>query len=26
VHFVYRSLALVKYEVEQRQPRQHVGH
>jgi citrate/tricarballylate utilization protein len=26
VHFVYRSLALVRYEIEQRQPRQHVGH
>ncbi len=26
VHFVYRSLALLRYEIEQRQPRQHVGH
>ena len=26
VHFVYRSLALIRYEIEQRQPRQHVGH
>ena len=26
VHFVYRSLALIRYEVEQRQPHQHVGH
>jgi citrate/tricarballylate utilization protein len=26
VHFVYRSLALVRYEIEQGQPRQHVGH
>jgi citrate/tricarballylate utilization protein len=26
VHFVYRSLALLRYEVEQRQPQKHVGH
>jgi len=26
VHIVYRSLALLRYEIEQRQPRQHVGH
>jgi citrate/tricarballylate utilization protein len=26
VHFVYRSLALVRYEIEQREPQQHVGH
>jgi citrate/tricarballylate utilization protein len=26
VHFVYRSLALIRYEIEQRQPRQHFGH
>jgi citrate/tricarballylate utilization protein len=26
VHFVYRSLALIRYEIEQRQPRQHAGH
>jgi citrate/tricarballylate utilization protein len=26
VHFVYRSLALVRYEIEQRQPGQRVGH
>jgi citrate/tricarballylate utilization protein len=26
VHFVYRSLALVRYEIEQRLPRQHIGH
>jgi citrate/tricarballylate utilization protein len=26
VHFVYRSLALIRYEIEQRQPRQHLGH
>jgi citrate/tricarballylate utilization protein len=26
VHFVYRTLALIRYEVEQRQPQQHVGH
>jgi citrate/tricarballylate utilization protein len=26
VHFVYRSLALIRYEIEQRQPRQRIGH
>jgi citrate/tricarballylate utilization protein len=26
VHFVYRSLALIRYEIEQRQPQKHVGH
>src|SRR6266566_5071580 len=26
VHFVYRFLALIRYEIEQRQPQQHVGH
>ena len=26
VHFVYRSLALLRYELEQRQPHKHVGH
>jgi citrate/tricarballylate utilization protein len=26
VHFVYRVLALIRYEIEQRQPHQHVGH
>jgi citrate/tricarballylate utilization protein len=26
VHFVYRSLALLRYEVEQRQPQKHLGH
>jgi citrate/tricarballylate utilization protein len=26
VHFVYRSCALIRYEIEQRQPRQHIGH
>ncbi len=26
VHFVYRSLALIRYELEQRQPQKHVGH
>jgi citrate/tricarballylate utilization protein len=26
VHFVYRSLALIRYEIEQRHPRQHIGH
>ena len=26
VHAVYRTLALVRYEVEQSQPHQHVGH
>ncbi len=26
VHFVYRSLALIRYEIEQSHPRQHVGH
>ncbi len=26
VHFVYRTLALIRYEVEQRQPQQRVGH
>jgi citrate/tricarballylate utilization protein len=26
VHFVYRTLALIRYELEQRQPQQHVGH
>jgi citrate/tricarballylate utilization protein len=26
VHFVYRSLALIRYELEQRHPRKHVGH
>jgi citrate/tricarballylate utilization protein len=26
VHVVYRTLALIRYEIEQRQPRQHVGH
>ncbi len=26
VHAVYRTLAVIRYEVEQRQPHQHVGH
>jgi len=26
VHFVYRILALIRYEIDQRQPQQHVGH
>ena len=26
VHFVYRSLALIRYEIEQRQPQKHIGH
>ena len=26
VHFVYRVLALIRYEIEQRKPQQHVGH
>jgi len=26
VHIVYRSLALIRYEIEQRQPQKHVGH
>ena len=26
VHVVYRTLALIRYEIEQSQPRQHVGH
>jgi citrate/tricarballylate utilization protein len=26
VHFVYRTLALIRYEIEQRQPQQRVGH
>ena len=26
VHFIYRTLALIRYEIEQRQPQQHVGH
>jgi citrate/tricarballylate utilization protein len=26
VHFVYRSLALIRYEIEQHQPQKHVGH
>jgi len=26
VHFVYRSLALLRYEIEQRQPQKHEGH
>src|SRR6202140_5125959 len=26
VHAVYRTLALIRYEIEQRQPQQHVGH
>jgi len=26
VHLVYRSLALIRYEIEQRQPQKHVGH
>ena len=26
VHFVYRTLALIRYEIEQQQPHQHVGH
>ena len=26
VHFVYRTLSLIRYEIEQRQPQQHVGH
>ena len=26
VHFVYRTLALIRYEIEQAQPHQHVGH
>jgi citrate/tricarballylate utilization protein len=26
VHFVYRSLALIRYEIEQGKPQQHVGH
>jgi citrate/tricarballylate utilization protein len=26
VHAVYRTLALIRYEIEQAQPRQHVGH
>jgi citrate/tricarballylate utilization protein len=26
VHFIYRTLALIRYEIEQRQSQQHVGH
>ncbi len=26
VHFVYRTLAVIRYEIEQTQPHQHVGH
>jgi citrate/tricarballylate utilization protein len=26
VHAVYRTLAVIRYEIEQAQPRQHAGH